>query len=82
MFAILAMFAPMSMMLLAIAALSITFAYSLASSFTLAKVPQQTDGRECNDRQHCALLGTHIGGALCYAVMINFLFNNLLSLYA
>lgn len=77
MFAVIAMFAPSSIIILAIIALSTTFTYSLASSLTLSKKLRQADSDETHTK-HDAILGTHMGGALCYAIMLNLLINNLL----
>jgi hypothetical protein len=75
MFAGIAMFAPTSITVLAIIGVSTTWAYSLASSLALAQKLEQADTDETQPPQ-IAILGTHIGGVLCYTIMLSLLLRN------
>ncbi len=54
----------------------------LALSFSLGTVlaiVNRIYANQSNDTEHqySAVLGTHLGGAICYAVTISFIFHNL-----
>ncbi|MGD8566716.1 MAG: hypothetical protein PVJ39_01330 [Gammaproteobacteria bacterium] len=78
-FAAIAMYAPTSIIVLAIIGVSTTLSYSLASSLALAQKLEQADHADIDEAQpaQTAILGTHIGGILCYGIMLSLLFRNL-----
>ena len=56
--------------------LGFMLSYSVGSSLALADKIRQTQEMEIV-QQHKASLGTHMGGALCYIVMLNFMLDKI-----
>lgn len=56
--------------------LGFMLSYSIGSSLALADKIRQTQEMEIL-QQHKASLGTHIGGAICYIVMLNFMLDKI-----
>ena len=56
--------------------LGFMLSYSVGSSLALADDIRQAQETE-NRQQHMAFLATHIGGALCYLVMLNFMLDRI-----
>lgn len=56
--------------------LGFMLSYSVGSSLALADKIKQTEEVETR-QQHTASLGTHMGGAICYIVMLNFMLDKI-----
>lgn len=76
-FSAIAMFAPTSIIVMTVIGVGATLAYSLASALSLAQKLEQADIEETHSSQ-IAILGTHIGGILCYTIMLSLLIRNFL----
>lgn len=57
--------------------LGFMLSFSVGSSLALADKIRQSDEAEFK-QQHTASLGTHIGGAICYIVMLNYMLDKII----
>ena len=57
--------------------LGFMLSFSVGSSLALADKIRRCEELEIR-QQHTASLGTHIGGAICYIVMLNFMLDKIL----
>jgi len=75
-FAAMALLSHSSLMPWIIAILGLALSFSLG---TVLAIINKTHARESENSEHqySAVLGTHLGGAICYAITISFTFHNL-----
>lgn len=57
--------------------LGFSLSFSIGSSMALADKIRRAEEVEIK-QQHTASLGTHIGGAICYVVMLNFILDKII----